>query len=96
MGDGGWGRRKKISRVQSRWLHENASRLSGGAHDNWPCKTPRGTGSPARGFAALREIILPRRQPCTGCIPVLETSDMGWKAHATGHGLSSPWVCPAA
>jgi hypothetical protein len=21
---------------------------------------------------------------------------MGWKAHATGHGLSSPWVCPAA
>jgi hypothetical protein len=21
---------------------------------------------------------------------------MGWKAHATGHGLSSPWVCPVA
>ena len=50
--------------------------------------------------SALRSLrsLLSKILPCVPCVPWANPPpsvfrpDMGWKAHATWHGLSSPWV----
>ena len=69
----------------------------------------RGTGFPARGFGTAPPPSVLSVSFCKNpsCVPraaqrvtlrpaIRGRPDMGWKAHATWHGLSSPWVWDGA